>query len=77
MVRAGPKMIGVAGEDNGLAGFAAFFDAFGGVEVEVAFELFGVGAVAFVTALDKDGADFFFELASAWTNYVRVPVYIW
>ena len=50
----------VAGDDGG-AGFTAGEETVAGVEGEAAFEFLGVSAVAFVAAVDEDGADAFFE----------------
>jgi hypothetical protein len=57
--------IWVAGKDGGLTTVSAFLPTGFGVEVEVAFEFFGLGAVARVAMLGEDGADFLLEESDA------------
>ena len=49
-------VVGIAGDD-GRAGFAALEQAVAGFHGEIAFEFFGLAAVAFVAIIDKDGPD--------------------
>ena len=47
--------------NNGRSGIAPFEDPVAGIEEEAAFEFFSLFAVALVTILDENRADFLFE----------------
>ena len=62
--------LGCAGHDGGSR-VTAFEQPLAGVQTEIAFEFFGLGAVTFITALDQHRPDFFLKKLGALAARLR------